>query len=216
VIDDEPPYLIDDEPPYLSFVSGDGIRRLVESPDVIDTLGSLMRLGYERHMAPPWLKLLQVLLLSYDRRVDSRARTRMKSRLSKDLPKCFLRPLYAPGRRERGRPREQAAQNRELIQRVYPKLTALYDTRPTLRDVEGLLTANGITIRRQRVHDIKDIIETPRTASFDRARDTLAVAFDAGRGTIDKALVRRNWTNNLSEAAFRRWEARSPLPLTWE
>ena len=98
---------------------------------------------------------------------------------------------------------------------MYPELVALYDQGPTLRDVTRLLEANGIAIGRGRLGSIEDIIEAPEMASFDRARETLALALDAGRGTIDKAVVRRRWTN-VSEAAMRRALARQPLRLTWE
>src|SRR5438093_10535503 len=116
----------DDEPRCLSVVSGDAIRRLVESRDVTGTLSSLLHLGYESDAAPSWLRLLQALLLPHDPRVDSRVRARVKARLRTALPKCFLWPPHAPGRRARGRPLGRAAQNREQIRRVYPALVALY------------------------------------------------------------------------------------------
>ena len=205
----------DDETRYLSVVSGEAIRRLVGSRDVTDTLSSLLHLGYESHAAPPWLKLLQALLLPHDPRVDRRVRARVKARLRSALPKCFLWPRHGPGRRPRGRPLGRAAQNHEQIRRVYPELVALYEKGPTLRDVARFLTTKGIAIGQGRLGDIEDIIEAREMASFARARETLALALDAGRGTIDKVVVRRRWTN-VSEAAMRRTLERLPLPLTRE
>ena len=98
---------------------------------------------------------------------------------------------------------------------MYPELVALYEKGPTLRDVARFLTTKGIAIGQGRLGDIEDIIEAREMASFARARETLALALDAGRGTIDKVVVRRRWTN-VSEAAMRRTLERLPLPLTRE
>lgn len=172
------------EPLHLEAVTEHALQLLENR--LRDELQSLPgSLGYQWD-GPLWLIVLQALLLPYDPRVNKAIHVRVRPLLRRKLPGCFQRSRRLPGR-QRGR----AAQMRQAIRRVYPKLVALYKNRKVRPgEVMQFIAGEGLAIDRVKLDKLQDIIETPM-AAYEKARDTLAAALDAKRGTIDKVIGKR-------------------------